>query len=215
MQLFLIRHGESFVNLADWTPGGDEHYDAGLTDLGKRQAAALAAWMPQHVPVVDALYASTMQRARETVIPLAQAYGVEVTYDDRLREVGNCLLDHSPVPLDKLPRSIAYVRVYEDPYLPVAQGIEQVETYMHFRSRVGLFMSHVMANHAGQTVVVVCHGGIINAVFDHVFNVGAFRRCDVWSRNTAITLFEHHPARTEEPWILHFMGRTHHFIGLT
>ncbi len=60
MHLYLIRHGQSFVNLKDWTDG---NLDAGLTDLGKRQAAALAAWLPQRLPQIDSLYASTMSRA--------------------------------------------------------------------------------------------------------------------------------------------------------
>ena len=43
MHFYLIRHGQSYVNLSDWAG----HLDAGLTELGKRQAAALAAWLPQ------------------------------------------------------------------------------------------------------------------------------------------------------------------------
>lgn len=59
MHFYLIRHGQSYVNLSDWAG----HLDAGLTELGKRQAAALAAWLPQRLPSIDLLYASTMQHA--------------------------------------------------------------------------------------------------------------------------------------------------------
>lgn len=47
MHLYLIRHGQSFVNLEDWS-GGNQ--DVGLTELGQRQAAALAAWLPARLP---------------------------------------------------------------------------------------------------------------------------------------------------------------------
>jgi len=43
MQLYLVRHGQSHVNLADWNNGNS---DEGLTELGQRQAALLAAWLP-------------------------------------------------------------------------------------------------------------------------------------------------------------------------
>lgn len=39
MHLYMIRHGQSHVNLPDWDGGFDE----GLTELGQRQAAAQAA----------------------------------------------------------------------------------------------------------------------------------------------------------------------------
>ena len=68
MNLYMIRHGQSYVNLHEWTGGNT---DEGLTDLGQRQAAALAAWLPEEVDEVDAIYCSTMQRARETAAPLA------------------------------------------------------------------------------------------------------------------------------------------------
>ena len=67
MHLYLIRHGQSFVNLKDWKGG---NLDAGLTELGQRQAAALARWLPSQLPTFDALYASTMQRgARDRRAP--------------------------------------------------------------------------------------------------------------------------------------------------
>ncbi len=60
MQLHLIRHGQSYVNLQDRTQGNT---DEGLTALGQRQAEALATWLPTHLPVIHQLYASTMRRA--------------------------------------------------------------------------------------------------------------------------------------------------------
>ncbi len=100
MHLYLIRHGQSFVNLKEWT-GGNQ--DTGLTELGHRQAAALGAWMPGEVPKIDALYASSMLRARETADYLALAYGVDRISDDRLREIGNNRADHQPWPGEDLP----------------------------------------------------------------------------------------------------------------
>jgi 2,3-bisphosphoglycerate-dependent phosphoglycerate mutase len=207
MHLYMIRHGQSHVNLPDWDGGFDE----GLTDLGQRQAAALAAWMPGVVPQVDAIYCSTMLRARETVAPLAAAYSIPVNFDERLREVGTSRLDHTPWPSESL-LSYADYWASERPFAPVTPDQLEGETLMHFRTRVGLFIEEMVSRHQEQVVVAVCHGGVIEVTFDHVFNVGAFRRCEVWNQNTGVAHFEYvaHPRR--ETWRLHAHNRVDHLL---
>ncbi|MEV7288874.1 histidine phosphatase family protein [Streptomyces sp. NPDC093252] len=83
MRLILIRHGQTTANvglLLDTAVPG-----AGLTDLGRRQAAALpGALAGEHI---DALYASTLTRTQHTAAPLAAARGLDVLVRDGLREV--------------------------------------------------------------------------------------------------------------------------------
>jgi 2,3-bisphosphoglycerate-dependent phosphoglycerate mutase len=210
MHLYLIRHGESHINLDSWMPDEGGSMDASLTNLGKRQAEALAAWLPGAIPQMDAIYVSTMQRARETAAPLAAAYDLPITFDDRLREIGNCMADHSPVPVEKLPRSAFYDKKDEDPFMPMVKDLEGVETYMHFRSRVGLFLSNLVRENQGKRIAVVCHGGVVNGIFDHAFNVGPYRRADIWVPNTGITFFEYLYEPYVEPWRLHYACRTEH-----
>jgi 2,3-bisphosphoglycerate-dependent phosphoglycerate mutase len=207
MHLYMIRHGQSHVNLPEWNGGFDE----GLTELGHRQAVALATWMPGAIPGVDAIYSSTMLRARETVAPLAAAYGLPVNFDERLREVGTSRLDHTPWPSESL---LAYADYWasERPFAPVTPDQTGSETLMHFRTRVGLFIEELVSNHQEQVVVAVCHGGVIEVTFDHVFNVGAFRHCEVWNHNTGVAHFEYvaHPRR--ETWRLHAHNRVDHLL---
>ena len=211
MQLYLIRHGQSYVNLKDWDKG---NVDEGLTELGQEQARRLAAWLPSHVPSVDAIYASTMRRARETVAAVAAAYGLEPQFDDRLREVGNNRLDHTPWPNDALPKDYANYWFSSRPFSPTVLNEINGETFMHFRTRVGLFVEDLTERHRGQVVLVVAHGGVVESVFDHVFNIGPWRRCEVWDHNTAVSHFEYveHPGR--EVWRLHYHNRVEHLIGL-
>ena len=70
MHLYLIRHGQSHVNLPDWNGG---NADEGLTELGTRQASALAQWMIAALPDVDIIYVSTLRRALETAEQLSLA----------------------------------------------------------------------------------------------------------------------------------------------
>lgn len=210
MQLIMIRHGQSYVNLRDWNGG---NRDEGLTELGQEQAAALASWLPDHVERIDALYCSTMRRARETAVPLATAYGLSPSFDDRLREVGNNRLDHTAWPSDDLPEYSDYWGS-ERPFSSITPDRQMGESLMHFRIRVGNFIEEIIDTHRGQTVVAVCHGGVIEITYDHVFNVGPWRRCEVWSKNTGITRFElvEHPTR--ETWRLHYHSRTEHLARL-
>jgi probable phosphoglycerate mutase len=206
MNLYMIRHGQSYVNLHEWTGGNT---DEGLTDLGQRQAAALAAWLPGEVAEIDAIYCSTMQRARETAAPLAIAYGQTLRYDDRLREVGNNRLDHTAWPSDDLPEYSDFWGS-ERPFTSITPERAFGESLMHFRVRVGNFIEELGERHPQETVLAVCHGGVIEIAFDHVFNVGPWRRCEVWSHNTGVARFElvEHPLR--EVWRLHYHSRIEH-----
>jgi len=210
MHLYLIRHGQSYVNLKDWTGG---NRDTGLTELGHRQAAALGEWMPTEIISVDALYASTMQRAQETASYIATAYGVVIGNDDRLREIGNNRADHLPWPSDDLPEYSDYWGS-ERPFASVTPAREGGESLMHFRTRIGSFVEDMIEKHRDQVVVAVCHGGVIELTFDHIFNIGPWRRCEVWCKNTGITRFEYveHPRR--EMWRLHYHSRGDHLRGI-
>lgn len=211
MHLYIVRHGQSHVNLAEWDSGNT---DEGLTELGQKQAAALAGWLPNFVPEIQAIFASTMRRALETAEFLTEAYNIPLRYDDRLREIGNNRWDHSAWPNDDLPREYADYWASERPFSTVTPFSEEGETFIHFRTRVGLFIEELVDEHREKTIVAVCHGGVIEAAFDHIFNVGPWRRCEIWNHNTGITYFEYveHPRR--ETWRLHYNNQICHLSEL-
>lgn len=210
MNLILIRHGQSYVNLKDWEGG---NVDAGLTDKGQQQVTALAKWMANKYARVDAIYCSTMMRAQETAEPLSKAYDLPLICDDRLREVGNNRLDHTAWPSEDLPEYYEWWSS-ERPFSSVTADREMGESWMHFRVRVGNFMEELIEKHRGEMVVAVCHGGVIECAHDHVFNIGPWRRCEVWTHNTGITRLElvEHPRR--ETWRLHYHSRIEHLRGM-
>lgn len=210
MHLYMIRHGQSYVNLPGWD-GGNQ--DTALTELGKNQAAALAAWLPRKLTEVHAIYCSTMQRARETAAPLAAAYNINITYDERIREVGNNRFDHTPWPSDDLPEYGDFWGS-ERPFASITPSRPDGESVMHFRVRVGTFLEELVEKHRSETIIVICHGGVIELTYDHVFNIGPWRRCEVLTQNTGVTRFQlvEHPNR--EIWRLLYHSRTEHLIPL-
>ncbi|MFJ6658245.1 histidine phosphatase family protein [Streptomyces sp. NPDC091377] len=83
MRLILVRHGQTTANveqLLDTAVPGAE-----LTDLGRRQAAALPGALAAEP--VEALYASTLTRTQHTAAPLAAARGLDVQVRDGIREL--------------------------------------------------------------------------------------------------------------------------------
>lgn len=210
MQLYMIRHGQSFVNLQDWNGG---NADTGLTPLGHQQAAALGEWLPGELPVIHALYTSTMLRAIETASYLEDAYAMDAIHDERLREIGNNRADHAAWPSDNLPEYSDFWGS-ERPYASVTPERAGGESLMHFRTRVGAFLEGMVELHRDQTVVAVCHGGVIEVVFDNLFNVGPWRHCEVWTKNTGVSRFEfvEHPRR--EAWRLHYHSRSDHLVAI-
>ena len=83
MRLVLIRHGQTPSNvlgLLDTIPPGP-----GLTELGSDQAAAVPETVAAEL--IEAVYASTANRAQLTAAPLAAARGLEVVVRGGLREI--------------------------------------------------------------------------------------------------------------------------------
>ena len=206
MRLYMIRHGQSYVNLPDWTEG---NLDTSLTELGQRQAVALAQWLPQKLEAIDMLYSSTIKRARETASYLAEAYDIPIQYDDRIREIGTSRADHMPWPNDAMPN---YGTIWgsERPFQTITPSRTDGESMMQFAVRVGMFIEEMVERHDQETIVVVCHGRVIESMFNHAFNIGPWRRCEVFCRNTGITRFDYVNHATRETWRLLYHNRVEH-----
>jgi probable phosphoglycerate mutase len=198
MHLYVIRHGQSLINLSDWQHG---NRDEGLTDLGLRQAHAVADRLAKDPGRIDALYSSTMVRARETAAVIGDTIGMAVVHDDRIREIGNNRLDHLPWP--EVPQEYGDFWATARPFASVTPKVELGESLMHFRTRVGAFIEDLLERHAGEVVVAVAHGGVLDALFDHVFNVGPWRRCQVWMHNAAVTHLEALDFAPDTDWVAH------------
>ena len=83
MRLLLIRHGQTPGNVLGQLDTA--HPGPGLTELGERQAAALARSLANEQ--IDLLYASTLIRTQITAAPLAAERGMDVEVLAGLREI--------------------------------------------------------------------------------------------------------------------------------
>lgn len=159
-ELLLVRHGEQAYreNMAV-----GEGIDAPLSDLGRKQAAAVGDRLA--AMKIDAVYASPYQRAFDTGAAIAEHHGMEPEVVDGLREVDlwsklpqdKGLLD--AIGKDELRQIFADVQKHRtwDAY-QYGEGTDS------FRARVRQSIDGIVADHHGDRVVIACHGGVIATV---------------------------------------------------
>jgi broad specificity phosphatase PhoE len=167
--LYLARHGESDWNAANRFQG---HSDRPLTELGRRQAEALAGKLESHA-ALTAIYSSPLARAYETASIVGARLGLQPTPVDDLREV-------DVGGWSGLSRSEVEAR-YPDAFrrwLDGGEGWEDGETYADMAARVLDALRRIAGSHTDEDVLVVSHGGPIRAI--HAFAAGidvhAYRR---------------------------------------
>ncbi|MCB9437440.1 MAG: histidine phosphatase family protein [Anaerolineales bacterium] len=214
MHFYLIRHGQSYINLPDWD-GND--LDQVLTPLGQQQVEAVGKWLSENIQA-EYLFSSTLKRTRETADAVSRYTGLDIIYDDRIREIGTNGPDGAALSNERLERYMDNLWGSLQPYDAVTR---HGENWMQFRSRVGAFIEDKLRTLAtpndstpettnNQRVLVVCHGGVIEAFFEYVFAKGPWSVVTVTSNNTSITHLEYRPVPNRPAWRLHYSNRVEH-----
>ena len=158
MELLLIRHAQP-VQIVQAEGAADPH----LTERGKKQAAALAAYLG--VEPIAGVWSSPMVRARETATPLAERLGVEVLVDVELAEYDRDATSYIPVEELKANKDERWFAMVEGSF--DAGGVDPVA----FQAGVVRAIEHVIAGNPGGLVAVVCHAGVINAYVGHILGI--------------------------------------------
>jgi len=161
--LLLIRHGETQWNAQSRIQG---HMDIALSARGLRQAQLLARFLG--ASAIDAVYASDLARASQTAQPLADALALGLHLDARLRERAFGLFEGSTYEQIQAnwPNEFAIWR-RRDPAYAAPGG----ESYLAQRARVLQFLEEVAGRHAGASVAVVTHGGVLDIVYRAAYGI--------------------------------------------
>jgi probable phosphoglycerate mutase len=163
--LWWVRHGEAVSN-RDGQFGG--HGDAPLTALGRAQAEATARAMAARRPT--AIVASDLPRARQTAAPIAEATGLPLVFDRRLRERSLGILDGMSFVEAQQRYPALWERLRSRDHAEVPEGGEPVDAVF---ARVAAAIDDVAAAHPGGRVVVVSHGLALYHAFCHVCGLGS------------------------------------------
>jgi broad specificity phosphatase PhoE len=182
-RLVLIRHGESQASM-DRTIGGPRSC-TGLSELGRHQCERLATRLGETGELTDVvLYTSQYPRAKETAALLAPALGnVEVHVEPGFGE-------HDPGPdCDGLTFQ-EFLDTYGMPDWevdPHAVTFPGGETLADLHHRVTGTVHAVMERHPGRTIVVCCHGGVVNAVLRLALRTPINGGFELFTTNASLT----------------------------
>jgi probable phosphoglycerate mutase len=208
--LYLIRHGEAEANIKPIVAGMKG--DRGLTERGRSQAERLRERLTRTREIAaDVLISSTLPRARQTAEIIQPALGLPIIFDDEVQElyVGEA---------DGMPNSEAWAKYGipdfdGEPLRPLSPG---GESWGSFALRVSIALTRITREHAGKTIVVVCHGGVIDNSFVHFFQMPSLvvPPTDFHTRNTSITHWEYLPRRGRGLWRLNSYNDIEHLHGI-
>lgn len=142
--------------------GVDGPADPELSEAGHSQAQHLARYLREEA--IHAIYASPMKRARQTATPLADALSLPVTTVDDVAEYDRMSNEYIPIEELKAANDPRYRET-------IAGEWNSDESYEDFSARVNSGLERIIDEHASQTVVVVCHGGVINEYLSRVLGL--------------------------------------------
>jgi probable phosphoglycerate mutase len=161
MELVLVRHAEPHRVEAS-EHGGPA--DPALTPRGHEQADALAAWLRGEQ--ISAVLSSPLRRAVETAAPVATTHARALEIVDELAEYDRNSTTYIPIEDLRGTDRPEWHAMQQGQLHEVADGDPAA-----FRQRVVDGIESIVGRHGGQTVVVVTHGGVINAYVGHILGV--------------------------------------------
>jgi len=189
MAILLVRHGQTDDNVRLVFQGQGGH---GLNDRGREQARQLRDRL-KNGPRLARVWASDLQRARETAEIVAEPMGLPVATDKQLREVdvGSWTgRDYADIERELPEEWAAWVLG-----LDVRRG--GGETYSELGERLYAALDRIADEHAAdppeQHVLVVSHGAAIKCFAAKVLGLGDQGRAALGPvRNTSVMLLKRH-----------------------
>jgi 2,3-bisphosphoglycerate-dependent phosphoglycerate mutase len=199
----LLRHGQSTANAEGYHQG---QHDFPLSELGLRQAQALASrWLAEGA-VFDHLIASPLARARQTAEIIAETLGLAVEFDPDWMERDNGVLAglKYEVAAELHPRP-----PFIHPYQRIGRtGESQWELYL----RAGRALSNLLYRPAGR-YLVVSHGGLLNMVLYAALGIAPqanFQGPGFAFDNTSFAVLRYRP--DVHDWLFLSFNDRQHFI---
>ena len=156
MRLCLVRHGETAWNAEQRMQG---HKDLPLSPEGLEQAEQAGRLFIGLTAA--ALYSSDLQRAWQTALPIAAALDLPITRLPALRErnYGRCEGMIRNEVAARYPDDATALRERMPDYvLPGGESLNQ------HRQRIEDCIAALAEKHAGATIVVVTHGGVLDRI---------------------------------------------------
>jgi 2,3-bisphosphoglycerate-dependent phosphoglycerate mutase len=183
IEILVVRHGQSTADLEDRHEG---RADFPLTELGLLQARKVANWINTNYPP-EILISSPLIRAATTAKFIGETVGVDVQYDEDLKEWNNGLL-------------AGLLRVEAEQKYPLPEGgrkphdeFYESESYISFRARVEKFWSKLLDPRRkdinNKRICIVSHGGTITMLYRSFLNLPMNTNVGIYTGDTGVHLW--------------------------
>ena len=159
MELLFVRHA-----LPERVEGFDGPADPALSEAGLHQARHLAEYLA--FERIHAVFSSPMRRAVQTAEPVAERQAIEVVLAEGIAEYDREAAEYIPVEQLKAEGH----PTWQDVLAGRAHSTLGVDPYA-FREGVVEAIEAIVAEHPGERVAAVCHGGVINAYLSHILGI--------------------------------------------
>jgi probable phosphomutase (TIGR03848 family) len=157
--VLLVRHGQT-PTTGTTLPGRAAGLH--LADSGRAQADAVGARIGALKRLPVAVYASPLERTRETAAPIAKAAGVKATIDRGLLECD--FGEWTGAQLSALRKLPAWSTVQS---FPSGFRFPGGESFIDMQTRMVDTINRLVTRHPGQTIVAVSHADPIKAAVAH------------------------------------------------
>lgn len=158
-KFILIRHGYSEFNHLKKFAG---QLDVALTPLGVRQAQLSGEYILKNYQI-DAVYASDLSRAVNTAKPVADALGLPVHTDKRLRELDVGVWTNMLFTQVREQYAVEYAEYRQGGRCLGGESMHELQT------RAVQALRDIDKSHENQTVLIASHGGTIRAILRFVY----------------------------------------------
>jgi len=160
--VLLVRHGQTATTgrvLPGRAPG------LHLSDDGRRQAEAAAQRIAK-LKRVAAVYASPLERARETAMPIARIRGLALRIERGLLELD--VGSWTGLRLDRVSKRPEWTTVQR---YPSGFRFPEGESFVEMQARVTAALARMVEHHPGGVVVAVSHADPIKAALAHALGM--------------------------------------------
>jgi len=157
-RIIAVRHGETSWN-ADARIQGQR--DIGLNDTGRWQAQRVGHALAEEA--ITAVYSSDLERAHATAQSISEVKGIPVIPHEGLRERSFGMFEGKT--FDEIHQEWPEHAHNWRKRIPEWQPPEGGESLIQLRERVTRTVQELAARHPGEQIVLVAHGGVLDALY--------------------------------------------------
>lgn len=201
MDILLIRHGQSEADILNVHEG---RADFSLTELGRKQAKLMAQRVKNEFPP-EFIWCSTLQRAQQTAVILANEIGCPLQNHPDLMEFNNGVL--AGLPFEEAKEKYPEPPGGRKPHVRIEGGESDIE----FRARAESIFSYILSNSDYKRIAIVAHGGMISKLLQSFLKLPISNDYGFYTGDTGIHLI----TITSQRRVIKFLNSTEHIRSLS